>query len=57
MTEQVVQITGDPVATLSRFPGQWYEPETGLHYNRWRYFDPSSGMIGNRFTKPQMMLT
>jgi RHS repeat-associated protein len=35
-------IAGDAGATLSRFPGQWYDPETGLHYNRWRYFDPSS---------------
>ncbi|WP_437617251.1 YwqJ-related putative deaminase [Sorangium sp. So ce834] len=35
-------IAGDATATLSRFPGHWYEPETGLHYNRWRYFDPAS---------------
>ncbi|WP_437967869.1 RHS repeat-associated core domain-containing protein [Sorangium sp. So ce260] len=35
-------IAGDAAATLSRFPGHWYEPETGLHYNRWRYFDPAS---------------
>lgn len=34
---------GDPMAALSRFPGHWYEPETGLHYNRWRYFDPETG--------------
>ncbi|WP_437279073.1 RHS repeat-associated core domain-containing protein [Sorangium sp. So ce375] len=35
-------IAGDATATLVRFPGHWYEPETGLHYNRWRYFDPVS---------------
>ncbi|WP_437508288.1 RHS repeat-associated core domain-containing protein [Sorangium sp. So ce1099] len=35
-------LVGDAAATLSRFPGHWYEPETGLHYNRWRYFDPAS---------------
>ncbi len=35
-------IAGDATATLSRFPGHWYEPETGLHHNRWRYFDPAS---------------
>ncbi|WP_437715044.1 RHS repeat-associated core domain-containing protein [Sorangium sp. So ce448] len=35
-------IAGDAAATLVRFPGHWYEPETGLHYNRWRYFDPAS---------------
>lgn len=26
-----------------RFPGQWYMPETGLHYNRYRYYDPAAG--------------
>ncbi|WP_434044971.1 MULTISPECIES: YwqJ-related putative deaminase [Sorangium] len=35
-------IAGDAAATWSRFPGHWYEPETGLHHNRWRYFDPAS---------------
>ena len=35
-------ISGDPEATRSRFPGHWRDPETGLHYNRWRYFDPST---------------
>lgn len=35
-------ISGDATATLSRFPGHWFEPETGLHYNRWRYFDPTT---------------
>jgi RHS repeat-associated protein len=23
-----------------RFPGQWQDPETGLYYNRHRYYDP-----------------
>lgn len=31
-----------------RFPGQWYDAESGLHYNRWRYYDPSTG----RFVSP-----
>ncbi len=35
-------IGGDALATVSRFPGHWYDAETGLHYNRWRYFDPAS---------------
>ncbi|WEF35467.1 RHS repeat-associated core domain-containing protein [Pseudoduganella chitinolytica] len=26
-----------------RFPGQYLDDETGLHYNRHRYYDPSSG--------------
>lgn len=26
-----------------RFPGQWHDPETGLHYNRFRVYDPEIG--------------
>ena len=26
-----------------RFPGQWFDEETGLHYNRFRYYDPRTG--------------
>jgi len=26
-----------------RFQGQYYDPETGLHYNRFRYYDPECG--------------
>ncbi|MFH2065198.1 MAG: RHS repeat-associated core domain-containing protein [Pseudomonadota bacterium] len=26
-----------------RFPGQYYDAETGLHYNYYRYYDPSIG--------------
>jgi RHS repeat-associated protein len=26
-----------------RFPGQYYDEETGLHYNYYRYYDPSTG--------------
>ncbi len=25
-----------------RFQGQWFDEESGLHYNRFRYYDPSS---------------
>jgi RHS repeat-associated protein len=37
---------GEPVPF--RFPGQYHDPETGLHYNRHRYYDPETG----RFTTP-----
>jgi RHS repeat-associated protein len=26
-----------------RFPGHYYDPETGLHYNRFRYYSPELG--------------
>ena len=26
-----------------RFQGQWWDAETGLHYNRLRYYDPQGG--------------
>ncbi|MEE4358520.1 MAG: RHS repeat-associated core domain-containing protein [Desulfococcaceae bacterium] len=26
-----------------RFPGQYYDRETGLHYNYHRYYDPDTG--------------
>ena len=30
-------------ATPLRFPGQYHDPETGLHYNQQRYYDPVTG--------------
>ncbi|WP_158516207.1 RHS repeat-associated core domain-containing protein [Bosea vaviloviae] len=39
---EVVSITG--AATLdARFPGQWFQLETGLHYNWHRTYDPTTG--------------
>jgi RHS repeat-associated protein len=29
--------------TPLRFPGQYHDAETGLHYNRHRYYDPATG--------------
>ncbi|MFK4103948.1 RHS repeat-associated core domain-containing protein [Streptomyces sp. NPDC019531] len=34
--------------TPLRFPGQYFDPETGLHYNLNRYYDPTSA----RYTTP-----
>ncbi|WP_322041593.1 RHS repeat-associated core domain-containing protein, partial [Burkholderia diffusa] len=31
-----------------RFQGQQFDDETGLHYNRYRYYDPSSGRFVSR---------
>ncbi|MGP5505837.1 RHS repeat-associated core domain-containing protein, partial [Psychrobacter celer] len=31
-----------------RFQGQHFDEETGLHYNRFRYYDPDMGMFISR---------
>lgn len=31
-----------------RFQGQYFDEETGLHYNRFRYYDPDMGMFTTR---------
>jgi len=38
-------VDGDGVTVTFnfRFPGQYYDGETGLHYNYFRYYDPSTG--------------
>lgn len=43
----VKAITG-PASLDLRFPGQWFQLETGLHYNWHRHYDPSTG----RYTTP-----
>jgi RHS repeat-associated protein len=40
-------ITG-PAALDTRFPGQWFQIESGLHYNWHRQYDPTTG----RYTQP-----
>ncbi|WP_437957717.1 RHS repeat-associated core domain-containing protein [Sorangium sp. So ce119] len=34
---------GSQETTLFRYPGQYEDSETGLHYNRYRYYDPEIG--------------
>jgi RHS repeat-associated protein len=36
-------ITTETITNNVRFPGQYYDQETGLHYNLRRYYDPYSG--------------
>ncbi|MFK4267185.1 putative T7SS-secreted protein [Streptomyces milbemycinicus] len=39
---------GSTTYTPLRFPGQYYDPESGLHYNHHRYYDPETA----RYTTP-----
>ena len=34
---------GDDVTCQIRFQGQWADEESGLHYNRFRYYDAEAG--------------
>ncbi|WLH44866.1 RHS repeat-associated core domain-containing protein [Pseudomonas beijingensis] len=34
---------GEPLEQPLRFPGQYFDPESGLHYNRHRYYNPETG--------------
>lgn len=44
---RVAQV-GDGGLCPWRFPGQYADEETGLYYNRWRYYDPGSGTYTSR---------
>jgi RHS repeat-associated protein len=37
------EISIQTVANPFRLPGQYYDAETGLHYNYFRYYDPTTG--------------
>jgi RHS repeat-associated protein len=45
---EYAQVDARTVAQNIRFQGQYLDPETGLHYNTFRYYDPDIG----RFTTP-----
>ena len=48
--EQVIdniKVSKDELQPI-RFQGQHFDEETGLHYNRFRYFDPDMGMFTTR---------
>lgn len=49
---EVYSVSG-PLAQNYRFPGQWFQVETGLHYNWNRHFDPSTG----RYLQPDPLGT
>ena len=38
----------DALDQALRFQGQYYDEETGLHYNRFRYYDPECGRFINQ---------
>ncbi len=40
---QAVMNIHSSVENNFRFAGQYYDQETGLHYNYWRYYDPTTG--------------
>ena len=42
-----LQVSADELQPI-RFQGQSFDVETGLHYNRFRYFDPDLGMFTTR---------
>jgi RHS repeat-associated protein len=39
----VLRLDVDHVDNPLRFQGQYYDEETGLHYNRHRYYNPQTG--------------
>ena len=40
---QLNEVNPENLQQLIRLPGQQYDEETGLHYNRYRYYDPRQG--------------
>ncbi|WP_149499689.1 RHS repeat-associated core domain-containing protein [Roseiconus lacunae] len=46
LDEQTIATEG--VGCDLRFPGQWFDPESGLHYNRFRYYSPDTATYISR---------
>jgi len=42
------EVKGERGACPFRWPGQYEDPETGLYYNRYRYYDPAAGSYISR---------
>jgi RHS repeat-associated protein len=42
-TEQAAVESAEPIYRPLRYQGQYFDAETGLHYNRFRYYDPDAG--------------
>ncbi|MGF1727686.1 RHS repeat-associated core domain-containing protein [Photobacterium nomapromontoriensis] len=42
-TEGVANLSIERIGNPLRFQGQYYDVESGLHYNRFRYYDPTVG--------------
>jgi RHS repeat-associated protein len=40
-------LNGIPVTFNPRFPGQYFDSETGFHYNYFRVYDPATGRYIN----------
>lgn len=39
-----IQVSSNELQPI-RFQGQHFDEETGLHYNRFRYYDPDMGIV------------
>ncbi|EOL8959903.1 RHS repeat-associated core domain-containing protein [Cronobacter dublinensis] len=45
--EDIAMRTGEPVYQPLRYQGQYFDAETGLHYNRSYYCDPDAGRFSS----------